>query len=115
MGAVLVGCAGVFAAMPFWIKATSEHSMTTQAKPLLGHQIMRGAYINSGSKDIGADPDWVNEDGKLLYKGKSMKNFDPSDEDVRAARARLEERRRRMGLAAGGGQLPSDGAGEAGR
>ena len=38
-------------------------------QPLTGTQIMRGPYVNSGSKDAGRDPDWDLDTGR--YKGHS--------------------------------------------
>ncbi len=53
---------------------------------------MRGAYINSGSKDIGADPLW--NAGK--YTGKALDNFNPSAEDIAEARAQFEAAKKAM-------------------
>ena len=39
-------------------------------KALTGSQVQRGAYMNTGSKDIGPDPDWDLKKG--LYKGRSV-------------------------------------------
>lgn len=64
----------------------SQTNLTTKKDGLTGSQIMRGAYANTGSKDVGVDPDW--QDGR--YVGKSARNFEPSPEEVAAARARFE-------------------------
>ena len=37
-------------------------------------QIRRGTYVNAGSKDVGADPDWDHRNN--LYKGKQPKIMD---------------------------------------
>ena len=39
-------------------------------KALSGSQIMRGPYVNTGSKDVGPDPDWDVKKG--TYKGQSI-------------------------------------------
>lgn len=46
--------------------------------PLNATQIRRGAYLNSGSKDVGPDTDWDHKAG--LYKGKAPKVMD-ADKD----------------------------------
>ena len=33
-------------------------NLTLSDAPLQGQNVMRGAYINTGSKDVGRDPDW---------------------------------------------------------
>lgn len=89
-------CAGLlvvattFAVAPLYFKYRGEgNNLTKSPKPLTGSQIMRGAYINSGSKDVGPDPDWV--DGK--YIGRSVRNFQPSEEEIAALRKELDARR----------------------
>jgi len=98
-----------FASVPFVLhRLAGGHSMTTQAKPLAGHQTMRGAYVNSGSRDAGADPDWVVAGGKLEYKGRSGELV-ATPEELAAARAGLVARggARAAGAApAGGGASP---------
>ncbi len=57
---VLVGL-GITAAavMPYGIKRLRDgRPLYSSDKPLTGSQIMRGAYINSSSQDIGPDPDF---------------------------------------------------------
>ena len=89
---------GVFAATPLLIKARQGgNNLTTQSKALTGSQIMRGAYLNTGSKDIGADPDWV--DGRYVGKAGLGASFSPSTEARTAARAALDARK---AAAAGG-------------
>ena len=41
---------------------------------------MRGAFINSGSRDIGPDPDWDWE--KQTYKGEKVKLKGPHDTNL---------------------------------
>jgi hypothetical protein len=35
-----------------------KKSLTNSDQPLTGSQVQRGAYMNTGSKDAGRDPDW---------------------------------------------------------
>ena len=55
----LVAFAGGMAAFPFAYKTyVLKYNLNFADKPLAGQNIVRGAYLNSGSKDIGVDPDW---------------------------------------------------------
>ena len=119
----LVVLVGGFAAVPFLLtkRRTDQgiEPLTRQQRPLVGHQLMRGAYNNYGSRDAGADPDWVTERGTLVWKGKGGGSgaasgggasgaggaaegvpggFAPSEADLREARARLNEKLRARGL-----------------
>ena len=42
-------------------------TMITSEKPLTATQVRRGTYINTGSKDVGPDPDWNAKEN--TYKG----------------------------------------------
>uniref|UniRef100_A0AAV1VDY3 Uncharacterized protein n=1 Tax=Peronospora matthiolae TaxID=2874970 RepID=A0AAV1VDY3_9STRA len=53
----LVMAAGFFS-IPFVAHYTKTANFTAQKDPLNSSQIRRGAYLNSGSRDAGADPDW---------------------------------------------------------
>lgn len=94
-GTVLAAMGITFAVLPFVYGQKSQHNLTTQPEPLTGAQIMRGPYMNTGSKDAGADPDWV--EGR--YVGKSARSFEPSESDVALARAALERKKRAKELA----------------
>ena len=84
----LIVLVGVFAATPLIIKARQgDANLTAQSKPLSGSQIMRGAYMNTGSRDAGSDPDW---DGGRYTGGAKAQNFSPSPEQLAAARAEYE-------------------------
>ena len=83
---------GAFAATPLLIKARQgDANLTSQAKPLTGSQIMRGAYLNTGSKDAGADPNWVG--GRYVGKAGLGSSFAPSAEVLAEARAALDARK----------------------
>lgn len=89
---LLVLC-GTFASIPLLMqKRHANHNLSAKQTPLTGSQIMRGAYINSGSKDIGPDPDWDMKRG--IYLGSSGQRFSPDDDDITKARMRLEENKR---------------------
>ena len=41
-----------------------DKSLMNSDNPLAGSQILRGQYMNTGSKDVGRDYDWDRETGK---------------------------------------------------
>jgi hypothetical protein len=88
----LIVLVGVFAATPLIIKARQgDANLTAQSKPLSGSQIMRGAYLNTGSRDAGADPDW--QGGRYVGKAGLGASFHPSDGELAAVRAALDARK----------------------
>ena len=101
----LVTLIGTFAAVPILLTQHRARQgiepLTRQAKPLVGHQLMRGAYNNHGSVDIGADPDW--DHSRHVWRGNERREregsaFAPSAEDIRQHRAALDEQLRARGL-----------------
>ena len=87
----------LFGLTPLMLKHRNEgHNLTTQDKPLTGSQIMRGAYLNTGSRDAGADPDWDN--GKYIGAAKAPSNFHPSPDDLVEARKKFEAEKVRRGF-----------------
>ncbi|KAJ1638460.1 hypothetical protein T492DRAFT_1139924 [Pavlovales sp. CCMP2436] len=57
--------------LPFYLhdrQTKLTGNLYARDQPLSGNQIMRGPYINTGSKDAGPDPDWDHKTGR--YKGK---------------------------------------------
>lgn len=59
LGAALVVVIGGIGLVPLAVKKSrGERSLFKSEQPLTGSQIMRGNYINSGSKDVGPDPDY---------------------------------------------------------
>ena len=95
----LVLLVGFFGSAPMLLKARNEgKNLTHQEAPLTGSQIMRGAFMNTGSKDVGPDRDWKN--GVYIGPHKGGVAFDPSAQDIAEARARLEERKRALGIKA---------------
>ena len=89
-----------FAGVPLFIShrryVEGTPSLTTQSKPLVGHQLMRGAYNNHGSKDVGPDPDW--NGSTKTWKGEGKARFNPSAEDIAFHRKQLEIALREKGL-----------------
>jgi len=49
-------------------RLTSGVPMSASDRPLSSGEVRRGVYLNTGSKDVGPDPDWNYRDG--TYKGK---------------------------------------------
>lgn len=93
----LIVLAGTFALAPlYFTERNKNNNLTFSDKALVGSQIMRGAYINSGSKDAGPDPDW--DPVTRVYRGRSLANFAPSDADVEAHRQALRRKRAAAGL-----------------
>lgn len=59
LGAALVVVIGGIGLLPIAVKrARGDRSLFASEQPLTGSQIMRGAYVNSGSQDVGPDPDY---------------------------------------------------------
>mmetsp|Transcript_7920 Transcript_7920/g.13260 ORF Transcript_7920/g.13260 Transcript_7920/m.13260 type:complete len:87 (+) Transcript_7920:155-415(+) len=61
--------AGCMMALPLYVTKKREgQNMLVQEEALSATQIRRGAYINSGSRDVGRDPDW--DKNTFEWKGK---------------------------------------------
>jgi len=60
---------GVMFSVPFLVVRKTP-GMQTKDESLTGSQVMRGPFMNTGSKDAGPDPDW--QDG--TYKGRRPTN-----------------------------------------
>jgi hypothetical protein len=56
----LVVLSGCMVSFPYVYKTyfLGGRNITKERTALPGQTIVRGAYVNSGSKDIGPDPDW---------------------------------------------------------
>lgn len=84
----LVVTAAAFAALPFVFRAAhSGQNLTASSAPLSSTAVMRGPFINSGSKDAGRDTDWVNG----VWMGKRAACA-PSESQRAAATTRRAER-----------------------
>lgn len=65
---VMLGISGA-ALLPYGIRKLRDgRSLYQSDKPLTGSQIMRGAYMNTSSQDIGPDPDFDFKTGE--WQGK---------------------------------------------
>lgn len=67
----LVAFVSVCSAIPLWSSYTMKNkqkNLTQSEKALTGTQVIRGAYLNTGSKDAGVDPDWDFEN--RVWRGK---------------------------------------------
>ena len=53
-----------------YVKAKGK-SLSEREKALTGSQVQRGPYMNSGSRDMGVDPDWDLKNG--TYKGRKVR------------------------------------------
>lgn len=65
----LVVFLGLASMMPFYLHDRQRRltgNLYASDKPLSGNQIMRGPYINTGSKDVGPDPNWDHATGRCV-------------------------------------------------
>eukprot|EP00980_Cylindrotheca_fusiformis_P021805 scaffold8642_cov105-Cylindrotheca_fusiformis.AAC.1 len=84
---VLLGCtAFVFFAgsLPYWATQTIGN-LSDKEEALTAAQVRRGAFMNSGSKDAGKDPNWDWKKGTYVYpKGfaEHLKRQSPAETDL---------------------------------
>ena len=93
----LLCMAGTFAAVP-WIAArrsspTGERrNLTLQPGALSPAAVSRGAFLNTGTRDVGADPSWTKgADGSMVWTGKAGVTV-PESEVAEFKRARAAAR-----------------------
>ena len=68
---------GVMGMLPMWIKWKIAEPLSSADKSLTGSQIQRGQFMNTGSKDVGRDPDW---DAKhAIYKPNHPGAYPPEE------------------------------------
>lgn len=84
---VILGCT-VFVAfagsLPYWATQTIGN-LTEKEEALSAAQVRRGAFMNSGSKDAGKDPNWDWKNGTYVYpKGfaEHLKRQNPNETDL---------------------------------
>jgi len=71
----LASCAFFY---PLYRSRTQGENLTAADRPLSGSTTMRGNYLNTGSKDMGPDPDWDLKTGTYLgYKKGPRKAKEP--------------------------------------
>ncbi|GBG31384.1 Protein N-lysine methyltransferase METTL21A [Hondaea fermentalgiana] len=67
----LVGFIGLCASVPMWYSnklKQAQVNLQQQENALTGNQVIRGAYLNTGSRDAGVDPDWDFE--RRVWRGR---------------------------------------------
>ncbi|ETV73847.1 hypothetical protein H257_11511 [Aphanomyces astaci] len=57
-GFVLLGGLAMYSLPYFIVKGKQGQNTLAKEGPLSKTEVRRGAFLNSGSKDIGPDPDW---------------------------------------------------------
>eukprot|EP00621_Florenciella_sp_RCC1693_P014494 CAMPEP_0182528398 /NCGR_PEP_ID=MMETSP1323-20130603/4488_1 /TAXON_ID=236787 /ORGANISM="Florenciella parvula, Strain RCC1693" /LENGTH=100 /DNA_ID=CAMNT_0024737511 /DNA_START=1 /DNA_END=303 /DNA_ORIENTATION=+ len=67
-GLVVGGCVIVVGMVPLLIRQFQTERMIDSEQPLTGSQVQRGPFLNTGSKDVGRDPEWDLKQGR--YTGK---------------------------------------------
>ena len=64
---------GGMASVPLLIRLIQSKPMISSEDHLTGSQVQRGVFMNTGSKDVGRDPDWNLQtrswEGKRNYAG----------------------------------------------
>ncbi|CAJ1953598.1 unnamed protein product [Cylindrotheca closterium] len=84
---VLLGCTAFVAfagSLPYWATKTIGN-LTEKEEALSAAQVRRGAFMNSGSRDAGKDPNWDWKNGKYVYpKGfaEHLKRQNPNETDL---------------------------------
>jgi|APCry1669190591_1035303.scaffolds.fasta_scaffold143194_1 hypothetical protein len=85
---ILIGIVGVFAAIPLLMKERmGGKNLTTGKEALTGTSVIRGAFSNYGSKDVGLDDRW--EGGKFVGETK----YNPTDAEVKAHLENVKQRK----------------------
>jgi len=77
-----------------FFQKSQNHNYTQQKEPLSPNLGVRGAYLNSGSRDIGADPSWQMINGRRVNVNRDILSTVSEEE--------LAEFRRRQTQAAKG-------------
>ncbi|CAM9427849.1 unnamed protein product [Chrysoparadoxa australica] len=58
IGSGVVACACFMGAIPYMVSRSAPRNLSHTEAGLTGSQVQRGVYLNTGSKDVGIDPDW---------------------------------------------------------
>ena len=100
---ILAGCTAFVAfagSLPYWATQTIGN-LSEKEEALTAAQVRRGAFMNSGSRDAGKDPNWDWKNGKYVYpKGfaEHLKKQNPKETDLGpdiGPMVREEQQRRR--------------------
>jgi hypothetical protein len=84
---VLLGCTAFVAfagSIPYWATQTISN-LSDKEGALTAAQVRRGAFMNSGSKDAGKDPNWDWKNGTYVYpKGfaEHLKRQSPNETEL---------------------------------
>ena len=82
---VIFGCG--CAALPFLLARAAPTNLYAKEGPLSGSAVSRGPFLNSGSRDAGKDPDWVDGVWRGKRNGSDARNFAVTGDDLERARA----------------------------
>lgn len=96
LGAGLASLVVGFAVFPAVFQKRHNHNYTHQKEPLSPNLAMRGAYINSGSCDIGADPNWQIINGRRVNLSRDMLSS-VSEAEIAAFRRIQQEKKEAAG------------------
>jgi hypothetical protein len=84
---ILLGCTAFVAcagSLPYWATQTIGN-LSEKEEALTAAQVRRGAFMNSGSRDAGKDPNWDWKNGRYVYpKGfaEHLKKQNPNETDL---------------------------------
>jgi hypothetical protein len=84
---LVAGCTafvGFGASLPYWASQTIGN-LTDREEALTAAQVRRGAFLNSGTRDAGKDPNWDWKNGEYVYpKGfaEHLKRQNPDETDL---------------------------------
>lgn len=84
---ILLGCTAFVAfagSLPYWATQTIGN-LSEKEEALTAAQVRRGAFMNSGSRDAGKDPNWDWKNGRYVYpKGfaEHLKKQNPKETDL---------------------------------
>ena len=95
-----VGFVGFSASLPYWATQWIDN-LNDRDDPLTPAQVRRGAFLNSGSKDAGKDPNWDWKHGRYVYPpgfAEHLKQQNPNQTDFGPDLGPMvqEERRRQQ-------------------
>ena len=99
-GKVLAACLGLLgfsASLPYAATKWIGH-LTDRDEPLTHAQVRRGAFLNSGTRDVGRAPNWDWKNGRYNYPKdylEQIQNQKPNDVDLGPDMAAVLEKDRR--------------------